>query len=376
MRVLLNTKPLVLFDKSGVGYYALNIYRELLKSGIAIVPTLDTGSQTLINSLSKLSSRLRSVLGRWYPSFIIQFGDALISRLSRKDEAKAHFDIYHETSLDPLPEINARIVCNLYDLSFLRFPQFFVKEFAQYVSANVKKNVLSAERIIVNTNFIKDEAMELLHIPEDRIDVIPLAPAALYHPTDRNAERSEEVVRFTNKDYILYVGTVEPRKNLKVLIRAFKDIKARHDLSLIIAGKLGWLYDDIVSYPEILGIKDEVIFTNYINEETILALYNHARVFVYPSTYEGFGMPPLEAMSCGTPVIISDIPPLKEVAGDAALSFNPEDSKELAKAIDRVLSSEALRREMSQKGLKRAAEYSWKKAAELTVRTYARALEK
>lgn len=376
MRVLLNTKPLVLFDKSGVGYYALNIYRELLKSGIAIVPTLDTGSQTLINSLSKLSSRLRSVLGRWYPSFIIQFGDALISRLSRKDEAKAHFDIYHETSLDPLPEINARIVCNLYDLSFLRFPQFFVKEFAQYVSANVKKNVLSAERIIVNTSFIKDEAMELLHIPEDRIDVIPLAPAALYHPTDRNAERSEEVVRFTNKDYILYVGTVEPRKNLKVLIRAFKDIKARHDLSLIIAGKLGWLYDDIVSYPETLGVKDEVIFTNYINEETILALYNHARVFVYPSTYEGFGMPPLEAMSCGTPVIISDIPPLKEVAGDAALSFNPGDSKELAKAIDRVLSSEALRREMSQKGLKRAAEYSWKKAAELTVRTYARALEK
>lgn len=376
MRVLLNTKPLVLFDKSGVGYYALNIYRELLKSGVDIAPTLDTGSQTLINSLSKLSSRLRSVLGRWYPSFIIQFGDALIGRLSRKDETRLPFDIYHETSLDPLPAVSARIVCNLYDLSFLRFPQFFVKEFAQYVSANVKKNVLSAERIIVNTVFIKNEAMELLHIPEDRIDVIPLAPAALYHPLDRNAERPEEVFRFTNKDYILYVGTVEPRKNLKVLIRAFKDIKARHDLSLILAGKLGWLYDDIVSYPETLGIKDEVIFTNYIKEETILALYNHARVFVYPSSYEGFGMPPLEAMSCGTPVIISDIPPLKEVAGDAALSFNPGDSKELAGVMDKVISSESLRHEMSQKGLERAKEYSWGKAAELTVRTYARALEK
>lgn len=376
MRVLLNTKPLVLFDKSGVGYYALNIYRELLKSGVDIVPTLDTNSQTLINSLSKVSSRLRTVLGRWYPSFIIQFGDALINRLSKKDETKAHFDIYHETSLDPLPEVSARIVCNLYDLSFIRFPQFFVKEFAQYVTANVKKNVLSAERIIVNTAFIKNEAVELLHIPEDRIDVIPLAPAALYHPIEKNRARPEQIVRFTSKDYILYVGTVEPRKNLKVLIRAFKDIKAKHDLSLIIAGKLGWLYDDIVSYPETLGIKDEVIFTNYADEKTILALYNHALVFVYPSIYEGFGMPPLEAMSCGTPVIISDIPPLKEVARDAALSFNPGDSKELAEVMDKVISSEALRHEMSQKGLERAAEYSWKKAAELTVRTYARALEK
>lgn len=376
MRVLLNTKPLVLFDKSGVGYYTLNIYRELLKSGVDIVPTLDTKSQTLINSLSKVSSQLRSALGKWYPSFIIRIGDALIGSLSRKEEAKVPFDIYHETSLDPLPEISAKIVCNLYDLSFLRFPHFFIKEFAQYVSANVKKNVLSAERIIVNTEFIKNEAMELLQIPGEKIDVIPLAPAALYHRTERRASGTNQSGRFTNRDYILYVGTVEPRKNLKVLIRAFKDIKAKHDLSLIIAGKLGWLYDDIIAYPETLGIKDYVIFTDYVDEKTILDLYNHALVFVYPSVYEGFGMPVLEAMSCGTPVIISGIPPLTEVAKDAALAFNPEDSKELAGVMDKVISSEALRSEMSQKGLKRASEYSWKKAADMTVETYSRALGK
>lgn len=376
MRVLLNTKPLVLFDKSGVGYYTLNIYRELLKSGVDIVPTLDTKSQTLINSLSKVSSQLRSALGKWYPSFIIRIGDALIGSLSRKEEAKVPFDIYHETSLDPLPEVSAKIVCNLYDLSFLRFPHFFIKEFAQYVSANVKKNVLSAERIIVNTEFIKNEAMELLQIPGEKIDVIPLAPAALYHRTERRTSGTNQSGRFTNRDYILYVGNVEPRKNLKILIRAFRDIRANYDISLIIAGKLGWLYDDIIAYPETLGIKDYVIFTNYVDEKTILDLYNHALVFVYPSVYEGFGMPVLEAMSCGTPVIISGIRPLSEVAKDAALAFNPEDSSELAGVMDKVISSEALRREMSQKGLKRASEYSWKKTAELTVETYSRALGK
>lgn len=376
MQVLINTKPLVLFDKSGVGYYVLNIYRELLQSGVDIVPTLDPKSQTMINSLSKVSLRIRGVLGKWYPSFIIRLGDALISRLSEKEEAKVPFDIYHETSLDPLPEVSAKIVCNLYDLSFLRFPHFFIKEFAEYVSANVKKNVLSAERIIVNTEFIKNEAMELLQISEEKIDVIPMAPAALYHRTERSASRPDQIARFTDKDYILYVGTVEPRKNLKILIKAFSDIRTNYDISLIIAGKLGWLYSDIVSYPETLGIKDAVIFTDYVDEKTILALYNHALVFVYPSVYEGFGMPPLEAMSCGTPVIISAIPTLTEVAKDAALSFNPGDSKELADLMNKVISSDALRREMSQKGLKRAGEYSWRKAADLTVRTYARALGK
>lgn len=376
MRVLLNTKPLVLFDKSGVGYYVFNIYRELLKSGLDIVPTLDPKSQTVINSLSRMSSRIRSALGKLYPSFVIPLGDALISRLSKKKEATIPFDIYHETSLDPLPEVSSKIVCNLYDLSFLRFPHFFIKEFADYVSVNVIKNVLSAEKIIVNTAFIKNEAIELLQIPEEKIDVIPMAPAALYHQTEKSASRPGRIAGFTAKDYILYVGTVEPRKNLKVLIKAFSDIRAKHDISLIIAGKLGWLYSDIVSYPEILGIKDAVIFTGYINEKTILDLYNHALAFVYPSIYEGFGMPPLEAMSCGTPVIISAIPPLEDVAKDAALSFNPNDSGELAYVIDKVISSETLRQEMSRKGLKRAGEYSWTKTAEMTIKTYAGAYGK
>lgn len=376
MRVLLNTKPLVLFNKTGVGYYVFNLYRELRKSGIDVIPTLDATSRTLVSSLSKVSSQLRRLIGKWYPPFVRHIGDALISRLSKKDGNTPFFDIYHETTLDPLPDMNATSICNLYDLSFMSCPEFLTEDFAQYAKTNVTRNIPHVKRIMVSTQFIKNEAMHFLKIPEEKIDVIPLAPASIYYKMDKRESRPKQVRRFTDKSYILYVGTVEPRKNLKTLIKAFRIIKTKFDLSLVIAGGIGWLYDDILSYPEELGIKGDVIFTQYVDEKTLLYLYNHALVFVYPSLYEGFGLPPLEAMACEVPVIISDIPPLIEVAGDAAIAFNPRDYEELAHVIERVVSSELLRHELVQKGIRKVKEYSWEKAALSTIQTYSKALER
>jgi glycosyltransferase involved in cell wall biosynthesis len=169
---------------------------------------------------------------------------------------------------------------------------------------------------------------------------------------------------------------VEPRKNLKVLIKAFGAMRTKRNISLIIAGGFSYLYDDIISYPEELGLGDDVIFTGYVDEGTLLHLYNRALVFVYPSLYEGFGLPPLEAMSCGAPVIVSDIPPLREITGDAAMVFSPKDHEDLADKMSALLSSEQLRVEQREKGLARVREYSWEKVAGLTVRTYAKALER
>jgi glycosyltransferase involved in cell wall biosynthesis len=182
-------------------------------------------------------------------------------------------------------------------------------------------------------------------------------------------------LKFTTKDYLLYVGTVDPRKNLKTLIRAFREINVKYGLALVIAGGSGWRYGDIVSFPEELGIKDDVVFTGYVDEETLLDLYNNALAFVYPSLYEGFGLPPLEAMACGVPVIVSNIPPLIEVAGDAALSFSPHDHEELAGLLDKLISSPSLRSDMIKKGTTRAKDYSWKRVAESTMRTYGRVLK-
>lgn len=374
MRVLLNTKLLMTSNKAGIGSYVFNLYNELLKAGIDVVPTLSERSFSLVSSIGSVSSRLRATFGKFYPPFVRRVGDAVYRHLYQKDTGVSAYDLYHETDLELMPAIQTRSVCNIYDLSFERFPEFFLKGFPERARTVVSANVAAAERIIVNTRFIKEEVVEMLKVSEEKIDVIPLAASDFYCEGGDSRARPKSLKKITGRDYILYVGTVEPRKNLKTLIRAYKDVRKKFDLALVIAGGFGWLYDDIISYPGELGLGNDVIFTNYVDDDTVRSLYRCASVFVYPSHYEGFGLPPLEAMLCGTPVIIADIPPLREVSGDAAIFFNPADHQGLSYAIERVLSSGSLRREMKQKGIEKASEYSWRKVAADTIRTYEKAL--
>jgi len=361
-------------NKAGIGSYVFNLYNELLKAGIDVVPTLSETSFSLVSSIGSVSSRLRATFGKFYPPFVRRVGDAVYRYLYQKDTGASAYDLYHETNLELMPAIHTRSVCNIFDLSFEHFPGFFLEGFAERAGTIASANAAAAERIIVNTRFVKEEVREMLKVSDVKIDVIPLAASDFYSEGRDSSVRPETVKKFTEKDYILYVGTVEPRKNLKTLIRAYKDLRAKCDVALVIAGGLGWLYDDIVAYPGKLGLKKDVIFTNYIDDETLRSLYDHASVFVYPSFYEGFGIPPLEAMTCGVPAVISDIPPLREIAGDAALFFQPADHEELAHEVGRLLSLESLRTEMKQRGLQKAKEYSWRRVAAETIRTYKQAL--
>ncbi|MDA8434249.1 MAG: glycosyltransferase family 1 protein [Nitrospiraceae bacterium] len=374
MRVLLNTKLLMCSNRAGIGVYVANLYDELKKAGIDVVPTLDNGSISLVRTVGNASARLRSVFGKFYPPFVKKAGDALYRHFHGKEASAGRYDLYHETSLDPMPEVGGRIVCNVYDLSFVRFPELFVEGFAEKATPNLRENVSRSERIIVNTRFIRDEAVEVLKVPAEKIDVIPLAAAGRYREDPAAPRPSVEAGRAGGRDYLLYAGTVEPRKNLMTLIRAYREVRSKYDIALVIAGGFGWLYDDIISYPEQLGLGKDVIFTNYVGDETLRRLYQSATVFIYPSLYEGFGIPPLEAMACGAPVVVSDIPPHREVSGDAALFFPPADHEALAGAVERLLSSGSLREEMKQRGLKKASEYSWRRVAGETMQTYEKAL--
>ena len=374
MRVLLNTKPLIFTNKTGVGYYVCNLYRALQENGLDVVPTLSDDAGALINALSRVSCFVRRHAGSWYSSVATKIGDPLVRRLSRKAEAKSVFDLYHETSLDPIPPESAVCVCNIYDLSFISYPQYVKGDFAGYARTSVTENSKIAKRIIVNTRFVKGEVMDILKIPEDRIDVIPLAPQSIQLPKSPGTSGSKWSGAFNGKDYILYVGSVEPRKNLMALIRAFGITRQTYDVSLCIAGGLSHSYEEIFRCLDELGIRKDVVFTGYINEEELMDLYRNATVFVYPSLYEGFGLPPLEAMTCGVPVVISSIEPLTEVSGSAALSFSPNDYEELSDILNRVISSPSLREDMVRKGSERVKDFSWTKTAEATIKTYARAL--
>ena len=169
-------------------------------------------------------------------------------------------------------------------------------------------------------------------------------------------------------DYILFVGTLQPRKNLIRLIEAFSNLQSPiSNIQLIIAGKKGWLYEETFRQVEELGLEWKVVFTDYAPEGDLPALLSGASLFVFPSLYEGFGLPVLEAMACGTPVVCSNVSSLPEVAGEAAILVDPLDVEELATAMERVLGDEELRAELTERGFEQARRFSWEKCARQTL---------
>lgn len=341
---------------------------------IEVYPTIDEQSTKALRFMSGVSRSVRTVLGDSILKISVPLGDFLISKREKANKIpEAH--IYHETNYDEMPAGNWKRVANIYDLAFIKYPEHLPQEVVLKCRESLK-HISRADRFIVNTLTIKQELMDFLTIPSEKIDVITLAPSGKYFRVNKDAQEGRSYVdKFTTEPYILYVGTIEPRKNLQVLLQAFKLIRNRFKLKLILAGGNGWLYDDILKMPQTLGIKEDVIFTGYVDEKTMLYLYNYASVFVYPSVYEGFGIPVIEAMACGVPVVISAIPSLREVAGEAAVSFRPEDCEELAHKIGQIITSESLIEELSELSLQRAGEFSWEKAVTSTIKSYYKALE-
>jgi glycosyltransferase involved in cell wall biosynthesis len=374
MRVVLNTRPL-LFEKTGIGYYIEHLYRGLSESKeVQVYPTIDHSSTGTLRRLSRGAQVFRKVLGNSVLKLTIPLGDFLISKKESMYKTM-EADIYHETNYDAIPRGRWKTVVTMYDLTFLKYPGYLPDEVVRKCRANIHA-LARADRVIVHTHAIKTEVMSLLALPGERIDVIPLAPSENCSPVDEVlSETPCGLERYTPDDYILHVGTIEPRKNIPVLLRAFKILREKHQLKLILAGGEGWLNDSIIRLPRELNIQNDVILTGYVDGAILRSLYHHALVLVCPSLYEGFGLPPLEAMACGTPVIISDALSLREVAGDAAMSFPTMDHEELAAQLEKVVTSNSLRQELIRKGLDRAGEYSWQRVIAETIRTYQKVLE-
>jgi glycosyltransferase involved in cell wall biosynthesis len=204
--------------------------------------------------------------------------------------------------------------------------------------------------------------------------VTPEGVSALFVPVRDPARLQAVRQRYgIARDYILSVGSLQPRKNLVRLIHAYVNLRRRDDdvdHQLVIVGKKGWLYQDIFRAARESPFVEDIIFTGYVPEEDLPALYSGATVFVYPSIFEGFGLPVLEAMACGVPVITSNSSSLPEVVGEAAILVNPYDERAIEVALRQVVWNAELRRELSERGLRRAQQFSWRRTAELTVRAY------
>ncbi|HJS23153.1 MAG TPA: glycosyltransferase family 1 protein [Pyrinomonadaceae bacterium] len=295
--------------------------------------------------------------------------------LTLSAELRKHpVDVLHVQFTAP-PFCPCPVVVSIHDLSFEHLPQTFNRRSRTQLRLTVRHSARRAAKILSLSEHTRRDIIETYGINEDHVEAIPLAAPDHFAPV----VDSDELQRVRHNygiegDYILSVGSIQPRKNLARLIKAFASL--RGDVSvdklpqLVLAGKCAWLYDETLRALDESGAKEAVVLTGYVPESDLPALYSGALCFVYPSYFEGFGLPPLEAMKCGAPVIVGNKTSLPEVVGEAALMVDPFDVEAIGAAIKRLIMNSELRAELSIKGQERASVFNWLETARRTLAVY------
>ncbi|MCO5207289.1 MAG: glycosyltransferase family 4 protein [Anaerolineae bacterium] len=260
-------------------------------------------------------------------------------------------------------------IITVYDLSFMHYPERFPRAQRLYLQTQTRRSVQRAQRIVTISKAGRDDVHHFFGIPLERIEVIYPGVDKRFDPV--SAEMLADFKARVNppKRFILHVGTLQPRKNIPTLIDAFSQLPDQ-SIHLVLVGGKGWLYDDIFARVAELGMSNRVHFTGYVADDALPLWYQSAAMLVFPSVYEGFGLPVVEAMRGGTPVIAANTSSIPEVAGNAALMFNPHDSAELAHCMQSVLNDQALCTTMIRNGKLQAQKYTWTSAANNTAALY------
>lgn len=267
------------------------------------------------------------------------------------------------------PGVIGNSVTFIYDMSYKSCPHTVSRKTLLWLKLCMKKTCKNADHIVTVSEFSKGEIIKYLKIPKKRISVVPCAVDHTIYHSEYTQQQIEKVLKKygIKQDYFLYLGTIEPRKNLARVIAAYAKLcKERGNVpQLVLAGRKGWRCNAIYKKVRRLKLENRVIFTGYVEQKDSPILMCGAVIFVFPSLYEGFGMPPLEAMACGTPVIVSNTTSLPEVVGDAGIMVNPESESEIYKAMRLLLENKRYRTKLAQLGKKRAEKFTWKKSAEI-----------
>lgn len=282
-------------------------------------------------------------------------------RMLRRQRA----DVAHAQHLVP-PYSPCPTVVTIHDVSFLRHPEWFPPRQVRIMRWLIPLSARRATRVHTGSHHAATEIAELCRVPRERIVVIPDAAAEEFTPGDVEEARARVFAAYGLRDpYLLAVGLIQPRKNLPRLVEAFAQLAPRYpELTLAIAGRVGWREEELHRRLDASGLRQRVALVGAVGQQDLVALYRGARVMVYPSLYEGFGLPPLEAMACGTPVVASNTTSLPEVVGDAGLLVDPTSSEGIAAAIARVLDDPDLAADLSARGLQRAWLFSWRRSAQ------------
>lgn len=294
------------------------------------------------------------------------------------DTLSGGLDVFHATNFYLPPTRSARRILTIHDLAFLVQPAWCSPRVVGPFSRGIRTFAHAADLVIADSEATRRDIIRLLEVPPEKVTAIPLACTAEFRPFPREqalaAIRAGYESHGLSGPYILFVGTLEPRKNLVGLLRAFSKIASRIPHQLVLAGARGWNTAEIFEAIAALGLRDRVAHLGYVADNDLPRLYAGADVFVLPSHYEGFGLPVLEAMACGCPVVVADNSSLPEVAGDAGLYCKADDPETIGAAMLEVLGNDARRSELVRRGLAQAAKFSWETTARATLDVYRSAL--
>lgn len=391
MRIGIDVRSLLDKEPSGVGEYTLNLLQHIFQLDqknkyVLFYNIFKSGQDNLI--LDKFKNRFPNVEIRSFkiPNRLLNPCLCFLN-FPKIDRLVGGVDVFftpnfHFSALSK----KCRKIVAIHDISFKIYPEFFSFKKQLWHSGffvNAKKFIKKADKIIAVSNNTRKDLESFYNISADKINVAHSSIAKNFYDFKAqiiNKNFGEDLIRIKNKyklpnNFILSLSTLEPRKNIVSTIRAFDKLKKGNperykDLHLVIAGGRGWKYKDIYNQASLSPFKDKIIFTGYLERADKPYVYHLADLFVWPSFYEGFGFPPLEAMASGTAVVTSTASSLPEVVEDAAILVNPYDAGEIAKAIELVLEDKQLKQDLITRGFSQIEKFSWSEAAKKTISVF------
>jgi len=292
----------------------------------------------------------------------------------RRAGARWRADLLHVQYVRP-PWSDVPVVTTIHDISFEHFPDLFTRRTRLRMRATIPWSARHSAVVLTGSEHARADILARYELPPQRVAVTPYAADSRFRRLAPGAADERLAGVGLPTQYLLCVGNLQPRKNLPRLLEAYASLSTDIRPPLVVVGQPAWLYHDVYAAVRDHGLTDEVQFTGFVTTDELVALYNRAHAFAYPSLYEGFGLPVLEALACGVPTLASDRSSLPEVAGEAALLVDPESVDAIAAGLERLICDEDLRRLLSERGPRQAARFSWAGCAQATVRAYQAALQ-
>lgn len=364
----------LLTPMTGIGRYTYNLFSEIIKSGECDVGFLygvswDKKLIVPVPQYQKVSTAVKTVFP--YARTIRRFaqGQVLKHKLTREK-----YDLYHEPNFFAL-SFAGPVIATIHDLSVIKYPDFHTLERVKMFEKHLLKTIDKSEYLITDSEFVRQDIIDTFGVNPEKIFTTLLGVDKCFYP------RSEEQVapfleryKLKHKSYFLVVSTLEPRKNFKLVIDAYLmlDERIKERYPLVIVGMNGWEMSQFEKDLEKLKHQGYLRMPGYVPDEELPMLYSAAKLFIYPSFYEGFGLPPLEAMACGTPVITSNVSSLPEVVGDAGFMVSPDDAVDLSEKVLELIEDEEVAECQSRRSVVRAKSFTWKRCAEQTMAVYRR----